>query len=176
MMSKAVLLAGLLCCAACGSGEEAPDQGAKVRTSGKEQTALAAVPKEVLDAARAAQPTMSFTEAEAEVRDGRDYYDLGGRLPDGSEIELDLLKEPQGWTVVETQRDIAFASAPEPVRAASQKADAGFAPARVIESRQNDGIVIYELFGPPENGGEPRKIEIKYDGSKAELLKEEWAH
>ena len=50
-------------------------------------------------------------------------------------------------------------------------------PARVIESRQKDGVVIYELFGPPpQAGGEPRKIEIKYDGSKAELLTEEWAH
>ncbi len=178
MVRKAILLSGLLCCAACGSGQEAkaPDQAAKVSTSGKEQTALAAVPKEVLNAARAAQPTMSFTEAEAEVRDGRNYYDLGGRLPDGSEIELDLLQGPQGWTVVETQRDIAFASAPQPVRAASLEADPRFEPARVIESRQNDGIVIYELFGSPQNGGEPRKIEIKFDGSKAELLTKEWAH
>ena len=178
MVAKAILIGGLLCCASCGSGQEAkaPDQAAKVRTSGKEQTALATVPKEVLDAARAAQPTVSFTEAEAEVRDGRNYYDLAGRLPDGSEIELDLLQEPKGWTVVETQRDIAFASAPQPVRAASLQADRTFAPARVIESRQNDGIVIYELFGPPQSGGEPRKIEIKYDGSKAELLAKEWAH
>ena len=179
MVGKAILIGGLLCCAACGPEQEAkaPDQVAKVKTTGKEETALAAVPKEVLDAARAAQPTMSFTEAEAEVRDGRNYYDLGGRLPDGSEIELDLLQEPQGWTVVETQRDIAFASAPQPVRAAGLKAEPSFAPARVIESRQNDGIVIYELFGPqPQNGGDPRKIEIKYESSKAELLTKEWAH
>jgi hypothetical protein len=178
MVGKAILIGGLLCCAACGSQQEAqaPRQDSKVQTSGKEQTALAAVPKEVLDAARAAQPSMSFTEAEAEVRDGRNYYDLGGRLPDGSEIELDLLQEPRGWTVVETQRDIAFASAPSPVRAASLEADPKFAPARVIESRQNDGIVIYELFGPPVGGREPRKIEIKFDGSKAELLTKEWAH
>lgn len=178
MVGKAILVGALLCCAACGSRQEAkgPDQVAKVQTSGKEQTALAAVPKEVLDAARAAQPSMSFTEAEAEVRDGRNYYDLGGRLPDGSEIELDLLKEPQGWTVVETQRDIAFASAPQPVRAASLQADPRFTLARVIESRQNDGVVIYELFGPPQSGGEPRKIEIKFDGNKAELLTKEWAH
>ncbi len=79
--------------------------------------------------------------------------------------------------MVETQRDIAFASAPEPVRAASANADAKFAPARVIESRQADGLVIYELFGPaPKIGGEPRKVEIKFDGKTAELLTEEWAH
>jgi hypothetical protein len=179
MVGRAILVGGLLCCAACGPRQEpkAPDQAGRVKTSGKEQTALAAVPKEVLDAARSAQPTMSFTEAEAEVRDGRNYYDLGGRLPDGSEIELDLLQERNGWIVVETQRDIAFASAPEPVRAASLQADPTFAPARVIESRQNDGVVIYEVFGPPPTGGgDPRKIEIKFDGNKAELLTKEWAH
>lgn len=178
MMREAILMGGLLCCAACGSRQEAkaPELAAKVKTSGKEQTALASVPKAVFDAARAAQPTMSFIEAEAEMRDGRNYYDLGGRLPDGSEIELDLLQGPRGWTVVETQRDIAFASAPQPVRAASLEADRRFAPVRVIESRQNDGIVIYELFGPPHTDAEPRKIEIKFDGSKAELLTKEWAH
>ncbi len=110
------------------------------------------------------------------MRPSRTYYDVAGRLPDGSEIELDLLQQPSGWTVVETQRDIAFEAAPEPVRAASARADASFKPVRVIESRQNDGLIIYELFGPAPSGGEGRKIEIKYDGGKAELLTKEWAH
>jgi hypothetical protein len=172
-------MAALLSLAACDSGayEQKPDKQAKVETTGKEQTALANVPSEVLAAARAAQPTMRFAQAEAEVRDGRNYYDVAGTLPDGSEIELDILQGPRGWAVVETQRDIAFAAAPEAVRAASAKADAAFAPERVIESRQADGIVIYELFGPkPQGGGEPRKVEIKYDGRTAELLTKEWAH
>jgi hypothetical protein len=147
-----------------------------VKTSGKDPTALASVPKEVLDAARAAQPTMQFTEAEAEVREGRNYYDVAGTLPDGSEIELDMLQKPDGWAVVETQRDIAFEAAPEPVRAASAKLDAKFAPTRVIESRQSDGLVIYELFGHEKGNPEGRKVEIKWDGSKAELLTKEWAH
>jgi hypothetical protein len=178
-MGKRIILAGILLCAACApSADEAraPEQAEKVKTTGKEPTDLKTVPAEVLAAARAAQPDMSFTEAEAETRDGRNYYDVAGRLPDGSEIELDLLQEPSGWTVVETQRDIGFEAAPEPVRAASAKADASFKPARVIESRQNDGIVIYELFGPAPAGGEGRKVEIKYDGRKAELLTKEWAH
>ena len=177
-MKRTLLLACLFLLAACGSSadQQAGAETGKVTTSGKEQTALAAVPKEVLDTARAAQPAMTFTEAEAEVRERRNYYDLAGRLPDGSEIELDLLQQPEGWTVIETQRDIAFASAPEPVRAASAKADAKFTPVRVIESSQNDGVVIYELFGPPQNGGAGRKVELKYDGTKAELLTEEWAH
>jgi hypothetical protein len=46
----------------------------------------------------------------------------------------------------------------------------------VIESRQNDGIVIHELFGPAPEGQEGRKVEVKYNGEQAELLTEEWAH
>ena len=179
MTIRVSTMVALLSLTACGSpdAQKQAAPAAKVQTTGKEPTALANVPREVLDAARAAQPTMRFTKAEAEVREGRNYYDVAGTLPDGTEIELDMLQGPDGWAVVETQRDIAFASAPEAVRAASAKADAAFAPERVIESRQGDGIVIYELFGPkPQAGGEPRKVEIKYDGRTAELLTKEWAH
>jgi hypothetical protein len=175
-----MLLTMLLGTGACGSSaeQEAPKAAAegKVSTSGKDPTALANVPKEVLDAARAAQPTMRFTEAEAEVRDGRNYYDVAGTLPDGSEIELDMLQKPEGWTVVETQRDIAFSAAPEQVRSTSAKLDAEFVPTRVIESRQADDIVIYELFGPANGDPQGRKLEIKWNGSTAEPLTKEWAH
>lgn len=166
-------------CGGAGNGDEAPGNGGDsnaVSTTGKVGTDLSQVPPEVLAAAKAAQPEMEFTEAEAEVRDGRNYYDVAGTLPDGSEIELDMLQEPGGWRVVETQRDIAFSAVPEPVRAATVKADAAFVPVRVIESRQSDDLVIYELFGPPENGAEGRKVEIKWDGKSAELLTKEWAH
>ncbi|WP_121119429.1 hypothetical protein, partial [Croceibacterium ferulae] len=112
-------------------------------------------------------------EAQAETRDGRRYYDVEGTLPDGTEIEFDIMEEDGVWRVVETQRDIAFADAPDEVRAAHT---AGFAPGRVIESTQADGLVIYELFG--EAGGDPegRKVEVKWDGHRAEVLGEEWAH
>ena len=178
-MNRAVLLSVSLACAACTAPADntAPDQASKtVNSSGKTETELQSVPPAVLAAARAAQPTMRFTQAEAEVRDGRNYYDVAGELPDGSEIELDLLQEGDRWSVVETQRDIAFAAAPEPVRTAAARADAGFQPVRVIESRQNDGVIIYELYGPAAAGQEARKVEIKLDGAKAEVLTEEWAH
>ena len=177
-MNRSITILATLLCVSCNEAEPSglPEPTDKVATSGKSQTALSDVPKEVLAAARAAQPSMTFTEAEGEVRDGRNYYDVAGTLPDGSEVELDMLQEPSGWTVVETQRDIAFATAPQPVRAVIAKADAAFSPERVIESRQNDGIVIFELFGPPHPGKEPRKVEIKFDGTKAEILTKEWAH
>lgn len=180
MIGRAISIVSLALVGACGApGERQQTESVEpgtVKSSGKVPMALPGVPREVIEAARAAQPDMRFTEAEAEVRDGRNYYDIAGTLPDGSEIELDMLQEPEGWTVVETQRDIAFAEAPEPVRAESVRADVTFAPSRVIESRQADGLIIYELFGPA--GGDPqgRKVEIKWNGSNAELLAKEWAH
>ena len=171
------MLAALPALTACGG--EAPDDEAgtarsnRVETSGKTDVPLAEVPGGVLAAARAVRPDFTPAEAETETRDGRLYYDVEGTLPDGSEIEFDIMEEGGKWRVVETQRDIAFAAAPEPVRAAHK---AGFTPNRVIESTQADGLVIYELFG--EAGGDPqgRKVEIKWDGRKAELLDKEWAH
>lgn len=155
----------LVACAAEGEGE-----GNKTATSGKTEVPLAEVPREVLAAAEAARPGFAPAEAESETRAGRAYYDIGGTLPDGSEVEFDVMEESGAWRVVETQRDIPFAAAPEPVRAAALAKEPGLEPTRVIESVQADGLTIYELYA-----GE-RKLEVKWDGAKAELLTEEWAH
>ncbi len=111
------------------------------------RTAAAGLPSAVVAAVRAAQPDMTIAEAELKLRDGRRYYDVEGRLPDGSEIELDLLESDGAWAMVEIQRDIAWADAPAPVRAAAA-AGRAVNPVRVIESRQTDGRVIYELSSP----------------------------
>ena len=142
----------------------------RVAASGKVEVALADVPAPVLAAARAARPGFVPAEAESETRDGRLYYDIEGRMPDGAEIEFDIVEQGGRWRVVETQRDIAFAAAPAPVRAAALAHDAALAPTRVIESVQADGLVIFELYQ-----GE-RKIEVKWDGRRAEVLAREWAH
>ena len=155
---------------------QAAAQDGKVATSGKTDVALGDVPAAVLDAARAARPGFTPVEAEAETREGRRYFDVEGKLADGSEIEFDIMEESGRWRVVETQRDIALAVAPEAVRRAVAAHDSAFTPNRVIESSQADGLVIYELFGA--KGGDPqgRKIEIKWNGKRAEVLKQEWAH
>ena len=153
-----------LCLAACAA--EGEGEGNSVVTSGKTEVPLAEVPPEVLAAAEAARPGFTPAEAEAETRDGRRYFDVGGTLADGSEVEFDIMEENGSWRVVETQRDIPFAAAPEPVRQA-----ATFQPTRVIESVQQDGLTIYELFSGPE-----RKLEVKWNGKSAEVLTEEWAH
>jgi|GEM_PF-1114289 len=150
--------------------------GNSVATSGKTPVPIADVPAEVVAAATAARPGFRPSEAEKEVREGRNYFDLGGTLPDGSEIEFDILEEGGRWRVVESQRDIAFTAAPDAVQAMARQHDAAMVPTRVIESDQGDGVVIYELFS--EQGGNPqgRKVEVKLEGGRAEVLQQEWAH
>ena len=170
-MTRLILAIGSLCVlGACGQpapAERDDTPANKVETSGKRDVPLANVPTEVLAAATAAQPGFTPAEAEAETRDGRDYFDIGGKLPNGSEVEFDIVRQDGAWRVVETQRDIALASAPAAVRSAA----GDFAAVRVIESRQDGGLVIYELYD-----AEQRKLEIKWDGRSAEKLTKEWAH
>jgi hypothetical protein len=161
---------------ALGGCAAAGDPVGSVATTGKSDVALSDVPAEVLAAARAERPGFTVVEAQAETRDGRHYYDVGGTLADGSEVEFDIMEEKGRWRVVEIQRDIVLADLPAPVRATATTHDPAFVAGRIIESTQADGLVIYELFGPA--GGQPlgRKIEIRWDGSRAEVLAQEWAH
>ena len=177
-MKKIPAFALLFAAAACGGGEPAADPAEqnKVATSGKTEVALADVPAEVLAAARAARPGFEPAEAQTETREGRRYYDVEGKLADGSEIEFDIMEEGGRWRVVEIQRDIDLAAAPAPVREAATRHDAAFKPTRVIESDQGDGTIIYELFGPQGADPQGRKVEIKWQDSKAEVLTKEWAH
>ena len=72
---------------------QAGAQDGKVATSGKSDVPLGDVPAAVLDAAKAASPGFTPLEAEAESREGRRYFDVEGSLPDGSEIEFDMMEE-----------------------------------------------------------------------------------
>lgn len=131
-------------------------------------------PPEVVAAVKAAEPRMTITDAELKEREGRRYYDVEGELPGGEEIELDLLETPAGWQVVEVQRDVAWAATPSAVRAEAAKAWKGPDPVRVIESRQTDGAVIYELFatGAPERPA----LEVALRDGQAKVLNEVWPH
>lgn len=132
------------------------------------------IPPEVAARVKSAMPEMTITDAELKEREGRRYYDVEGRLPDGSEIELDLLQTPSGWDVVEIQRDIAWTAAPAAVRQAAAPAWRGPDPVRVIESRQTDGAIVYELFalGRPETPS----IEVMLKAGEARVLQETWPH
>ena len=137
-------------------------------------TAASDIPPEVVAVVQAARPGFQVAEAELKEREGRRYYDVEGTL-NGAEIEFDLLETPQGWTVVEIQRDIAWSDAPAAVRAAAETARAGLTPVRVIESTQAaDGAVIYELFAD----GKPDvpSLEVRQKDGKVDVLKEVWPH
>ena len=162
----------LLAMSACSVEHE---EGHKVDASGKKDTALEALPNDVLATALAARPELSITEAEYETRDGNEYYDVGGTLPDGSELELDMTRMNGVWTVVEFQRDIGMDLVPEDVAAALAAGVPDWTPARIIESDQGDGTVIYEFFGSG-TGDDLEKHEVKWTDGLAELLVDEWVH
>ena len=163
----------VLSVAACGGPESS--EGRKVDASGKEATDLDALPAEVLAVAKASQPELTVSEAEYETRDGNEYYDVGGTMPDGSELELDMTKIDGAWTVVETQRDIGMELVPGRVGELLSGKFPEWQPERIIESDQGDGVIVYEFFGKTESGADT-KIEIKWVESQAELLIDEWVH
>jgi hypothetical protein len=169
----AVLLTGCFLLVACGADPDST--GTVVETSGKEATALQQVPPEVLQVARTARPDLVLESAEHEVRNGRQYYDLEGKMPDGSELELDMTMVDGRWTVVEVQRDISMESVADGARDALFEANPGWEPSRIIESDQGDGVVIYEFFGTGPRG-EETKVEVKWEDNTAELLRDEWVH
>jgi hypothetical protein len=140
-----------------------------------QKVSAAQVPAAVAAKVAAAAPGMTITEAELKEREGRRYYEVEGKLADGSELELDLLETPQGWTVVEIQRDIAWTAVPKAARDAAAPAwKAAAAPVRVIESKQTDGQIIYELFvaGKPQTPA----LEVAFKDGAAKVLTEVWPH
>lgn len=132
------------------------------------------IPKEVIVAVEREIRGLRITGAEKKERQGRQYFDVKGVRADGVEVELDVLLTTRGWEVVEIQRDIAWSDVPEIARNAALSALNGITPARVIESRQMDARIIYELFKP----GDPETpaYEIMVDRGKAHLLTKAWPH
>ncbi|MCS6625336.1 PepSY-like domain-containing protein [Roseibacterium beibuensis] len=168
-----MLATGVIALAACTPAEPEPAAPGAPATA-ITPTAVADIPDAVRAAVLAARPGMTIAEAELKEREGRRYYDVEGTV-DGAEIELDLLETPQGWQVVEIQRDLAWTAVPAAVRSAAETARAGFVPVRVIESVQaEDGAVIYELFAD----GQPATpaLEIRAHDGRVEVLKEVWPH
>jgi hypothetical protein len=138
--------------------------------------AVADLPPAVVAVVTAAAPGLKITEAELKEREDRRYYDVEGVLPDGGEIEFDLLQTGATWKIVETQRDIAWAATPQPVRDAAVKAVPKIAPVRVIESTQDDGQVIYELFAEGQPKEPALEVNWKKGGPPAKVLAETWPH
>ncbi|WP_269716145.1 hypothetical protein [Caulobacter sp. NIBR2454] len=132
------------------------------------------LPSAVTAIVKGTAPGITITQAQKKEREGRVYFDVEGTTPDG-EIELDVMQTGDGaFSVVEIQRDIAWANAPAEVRAAAAKSEKKVEPVRVIESKQTDGSVIYELFA----AGAPKdpSLEIMVKNGQVSVLKEVWPH
>ncbi|MEO9599374.1 hypothetical protein [Parasphingorhabdus sp.] len=164
---------GCAALAACSPSEQDAGESA-ILDAGPEATITKVddVPEAVRSTALSKIPGMVILEAERKERDGMVFYDVEGTRPDGSEVELDMLEENDGYVVVEVQRDIAWTDVPEDARAAAPSGL--FAPVRVIESVQQDGTIIYELF----EDGNPKEpsAEIAVKDGKAEMLTERWKY
>ena len=176
MRGQVWLIAGaMLAIAGCGTAEapaksetEAPEKSVLADGPAADISDIAAadLPQGVRDAVLARVPDMTIAEAERKARGGMVFYDVEGTRADGSDVELDLIEEAGKYRVVEMQRDIAWAAAPAPVRAAAAAAPDAFAPARVIESTQEDGAIVYELFAPGKPDEPAAEIDWK-DGRAA---------
>jgi hypothetical protein len=159
---QSALLALALAAAACSPPDSETTQP---------EAGASSVPADVAAVASAAAPGMTITSGE--LSEGNDEYEVTGMLPNGDEIELDMVQSNGAWTVLEIQRDVAWSSVPEPVRAAAAAAPDSFEPVRVIESRQTaDGSVVYELFRATGDGsptGGPA-MEVRWHEGRAEVI------
>ena len=108
-----------------------------------------------------------------ELNASGNQYEVTGTLPNGDEIEIDLVPSNGAWTVDEIQRDIAWSTVPEPVRAAAGAVSDPFDPIRVIESTQAaDGSIVYELFRATADGSPSRgpAMEVRWHEGSAEVM------
>ena len=108
-----------------------------------------------------------------ELNASGNQYEVTGTLPNGDEIEVDMVQSNGAWAVDEVQRDIAWSTVPEPVRAAAGAVPDPFEPVRVIESTQAaDGSIVYELFRAMADGSPSRgpAMEVRWHEGSAEVL------
>jgi len=172
MTFKHIILPLVAACvvSAC-SNSEAPRASATEVT----EVALSDVPQTVNTIVSAARPDFEATEVLKKVRDGRVYYDVEGELPNGDEIEFDVLMTESGPEIVEIQRDLNWGDVPLNARSEVSKGNAeGLEIVRVIESIQTDDSIIYEFFveGHPSD---PR-LEVRVVDNVAKLLPTRWKH
>ena len=156
---------------ACSQASEAPRVSADVVT----EIALSDVPQSVQAVVTAARADFTMTEVLKKERGERVYYDVEGELASGEEIEFDVLMTEAGPQIVEIQRDILWAQVPAGARALVDGANKDGADiVRVIESRQTDDSIIYEIFIAGHKS-DPR-FEVQVKDGKATLLPERWEH
>ena len=155
----------------CSQASEAPRVSADVVT----EIALGDVPQSVQAVVKAARPDFTMAEVLKKERGDRTYFDVEGELASGEEIEFDILMTESGPQIVEIQRDILWTQVPAASRALVDGANKDrHEIVRVIESRQTDDSIIYEIFIEGHKSAPRFEVQVK-DGSAA-LLPERWEH
>ena len=174
--TSVVFVASLLACALVAAGpvdQREPKIGSTLNS--KQDVPLSQIPPAALKAIEALYPEFEAQEAEKEFKHDKVYLDVEGEL-DGSEIEFDLLKMPDGWTIVEVQRDLHWEDLPTTVAEVLTHQAPDFEPRRIIESIQhNTDTTIYEFYAVSSEGIESRK-EVMLKKGVATVLQKEWQH
>ena len=136
------------------------------------QATAPVVPAEIAAATSIAAPGVAITRGEPDAEGNE--YEVTGTMPNGDEVEFDLVQTNGVWTVMEIQRDVAWSSVPGPVRSAAGAAPNSFEPVRVIESTQPaDGSVIFELFAAERQDGSASRgpaMEVRWHDGKAAVI------
>lgn len=155
------------------SGAGAPD----TQADNNVEIPLNEVPQNISDVVSAMSPDFEMAEVVKKRRDGRTYFDVEGELPNGDEIEFDVLMTNAGPKIVEIQRDIAWTTVPVSARNIVDAANTDKQKiTRVIESKQaGTDMIIYEIFveGHPSK---PRFEASISGGAPAKLLETPWKH
>jgi len=112
------------------------------------EVSLKDVPKNVSKVVMAQSPDFKMVEVLKKRRSDRIYYDVEGELPNGDEIEFDVLITENGPKIVEIQRDIAWTVTPQSVQDVVGEANSdNLDVVRIIESKQvGSDTIIYEIF------------------------------
>ena len=129
------------------------------------------VPADIAALVSAAVPDITITGGDLNASGNQ--FEVTGTLPNGDEVEVDMVQSNGAWTVDEVQRDIEWSTVPEPVRAAAATVPDSFEPIRVIESTQAaDGSIVYELFRATADGSPSRgpAMEVRWHEGSAEVM------
>ncbi len=175
-MTKLFTLATIAICftiAFDAAAENPPKIGADLYE--KKEITVAEIPPAIIKMLAERYPGFEIKEAETESKNGNNYMDIEGTLPDGKEIEFDLLLDKEEWRIVEIQRDLNLNTTPRAVVDALFETAPDFTVDRIIESDQGGGVIIYEFYSTQIHQKTMKK-EVKLENGKAEVLEEEWSH
>ena len=133
---------------------------------------LSDVPASVKSVIKSAYPKFKMQEAEKELKHGNTYFDIEGLDANGEDLEFDMLLGKDGsWSIAEIQRDLLVEQCPINVLSLFRQRVGSVDIARIIESDQGGGVIVYEFYTVEQ--GKENKYEIKLELS---FLEKEWKH